>query len=191
MSSVSYSASTVLTRLTPIWDRPDEINQSFWFLCNQLAQEGRTFAALIQPTVRGKAAPAVWEKDSQTQLLNEISTLEEGWDGYGAPAISEQAVSNAKKMLDQLEQRDVLPTSIVPTTSGTIAFEWTLPIGGAYLEIGISTFGFYTSPQVGESFMRGGRVDELDPGELAKVLETLKQSTFSDPLANRNMAVGF
>ena len=57
-----------------------------------------------------------------TIKIKEYSSLEEGWDSYGAPPISVGAISGAAAMVQQLHG---LPRPfIAPTSEGGVTFEW-------------------------------------------------------------------
>ena len=108
--------------------------------------------------------------------LEEISLLEENWDTYGAPEFSNQAIANARKLLEHWNY-DTLPNTVTPTSNGTLSWEWVLPHGDASLEIGDNTFSFCTYPQVfnieQESALRGGPFDELNLHELEALVGAL------------------
>lgn len=69
-----------------------------------------------------------WVEASWVEHLNErfslLRTLEVGWDGHKAPAISEEILASAWMWLRMLSRSVQYPPSVVPTNTGGIAFEW-------------------------------------------------------------------
>jgi len=134
---------------------------------------------------------AIWNEAAQAEQLREIASLEDNWDGCGASAISGAAVHNAAVALNDLAAYRLRPSCILPTPSGTVAFEWETARGSAHLEIGTSTFAFYTAPVVGESIMYSGSIEVSNAEDIAAALATIVSSTLPHSMANRDVAVGF
>ena len=134
---------------------------------------------------------AIWEHAAQEDHLAEIALLADDWDGCGALAVSNEAIAHARTFLDSLSVTDSSPNTIVPTAAGTLLFEWETSFGSAHLEIGKSTFGFYTSPVVGESIMIGGQIGVLNAEQIRVALATIFPETDTFSLAISDNSMGF
>jgi hypothetical protein len=92
------------------------------------------------------------------ETINELSTLEDNWDGYGASRISGQACQHALHFVDIIEAAPAgvpLP-DVSPTSSGTIAFDWEMQNSQAYLEIGNTRYsGYLRSDMRPPTFVQG------------------------------------
>ncbi len=126
----------------------------------------------------------VWEQAALRHQLREISELDEDWDGSGAVAVSFTAIQHAEAVLNELLPRGVIPGFVMPTTAGTVAFEWESVLGTAHLEIGNSTFGFYTAPVTGDSLMHGGSIEVMDAEQIAQSLRTILGSGVAHSVAS-------
>jgi len=62
--------------------------------------------------------------------LEEIASLKEGWDSYGAQPVSEKTIKLAKDFIEQW-QRDPI---ITPMSSGGLCLEWHLPHSSVTVE---------------------------------------------------------
>jgi hypothetical protein len=81
---------------------------------------------LSQESLAGSASPAqktvpsadweLWYKK-----LVSCKLLRDGWNGYTAPAPSEQAISLAERFLDTMQASGVLPTRVAPSGMGGVA----------------------------------------------------------------------
>jgi hypothetical protein len=107
-----------------------------------------------------------WADAAQEQILRDISALPNDWDASGASSISPIAISNARSILQQLQSLNCAPDYIIPTSSGTLQFDWERQLGTAHLEIGNTTFGFYTAPGAGESILDDGLFEALNAEEI-------------------------
>jgi hypothetical protein len=133
----------------------------------------------------------LWRDAAQEQVLRDIGCLRDDWDGSGASHIDALAISNAKALLYAFRTMDNQPDFIFPNPAGTVEFEWEGPFGTANLEIGNTTFGFYTAPIVGESIMAGGSFEVVDADEIGFALETIHSSAVARSVANFNQPLGF
>lgn len=79
------------------------------------------------------------------ESINELGSLQDNWDGYGASSISDQARRHALLFIDMIEAAPsgVPIPDVSPTPSGTVAFEWETHDGQAYLEIGNTRYSGY------------------------------------------------
>jgi len=67
--------------------------------------------------------------------LEELRSLEEGWDGYGAPSIPDEVIALAKSAATRPEVFEKAP-EVFPTGRRSVQFEFDTPKGGqAELEI--------------------------------------------------------
>jgi len=80
-------------------------------------------------------APEVWQMKA-VKKLTELYSLESGWDGNGAPAISMSAGMFGLTVLQQVMLPRTPIPEIVPSSSGGVQFEW--HEGGIDLELHIS-----------------------------------------------------
>ena len=134
--------------------------------------------------------PELWNEIAQEILIKEIAQLRDDWDGAGGSHIGVAAVGNATALLHELGPLDLSPQIILPNSSGTIQFDWKEPLGNAHLEIGNTTFGFYTEPHLGESIMKDGLIEVLNVEELAFALATIQTRDFALSLANWSNPLG-
>lgn len=86
---------------------------------------------------------STYEATYLERLLAEISRLPDGWDGYDAPKIDDEAVQNARTALGVLTEEGTPAPEISPDSNGTISFEWASQKGFAHLEIGNHLYSFY------------------------------------------------
>lgn len=100
--------------------------------------EFRTTTAVLADTAHALELPYVNRASSPAPLarrviekLNELGQLAPGWDSYGASAISELAINNARALLlwipcftEANETSKLLPYSIAPLANGGIQIEW-------------------------------------------------------------------
>jgi hypothetical protein len=124
-----------------------------------------------------------WKEMAQDILLNEIAQLRDGWDGGSAYGFASIAISNASTVLAQFRLFGSPPDLIFPSSAGTIEFEWRRGFGSAHLEIGNSTFGFYTEPNVGEPIMDGGSVGVLNVEQIKNALATIEARSAAPSVA--------
>lgn len=140
---------------------------------------------------RSRNTQDIWSRKAREDLLNTISQLRENWDGYGAIAIEEPAITNAQRFLARFEELGFSPQFIFPSSAGTINFEWESVFGSAHMEIGNSTFGFYTSPVAGESIMDGGLFEGLNANKIGFALAGINSSHNAHSVASGNSDFGF
>lgn len=115
-----------------------------------------------------------WADAAREVVLMRIAELKDGWDGGRARGVDRPAISNSRRLLDALHLLGSPPDRIFPSASGTVEFEWQRQSGSAHLEIGNSTFGFYTEPPAGEPIMDGGSVEVLDASKVSEAVATLE-----------------
>ena len=76
--------------------------------------------------------------------LNELSNMEEEWDGYGAPAISKKAINNCRKVTNSFQQQGKADIDVTPTEYGGVQVKWALPDGGVLsCDFGDDTMSYY------------------------------------------------
>jgi hypothetical protein len=83
---------------------------------------GKTAALTTSEASLHKSQPRWFEAavDRMTALLN----LQQGWNGYDAPRISDAAVAAAMEAMLAIDSTDQLVPSIVPTHAGGVQLEW-------------------------------------------------------------------
>lgn len=76
--------------------------------------------------------------------LNELSNLQDDWDGYGAPAISRKAIDNCRKVTGCCQQKVYADIDVMPTEYGGVQVKWILPEGGMLsCDFGDETMSYY------------------------------------------------
>lgn len=68
--------------------------------------------------------------------LHELSALEDGWDGEGGKAPSQEVIDNAFALID-LWYKPL--TEVTPNNNGTVSFDWP----HSHLEVGRTRFSYY------------------------------------------------
>lgn len=96
------------------------------------------------------------------QCLDELSELQDNWDGYGAPRLDRAVTDNARVALRLFLSRGLVP-EITPTSNGTVSFEWEGDHAEAYFEVGQTTFSMYVKPFKGVTSYFDGKVAEMGP----------------------------
>lgn len=85
-------------------------------------------------------------KTCQERLIY-LSTLERGWNGYGAAPVSKKVILNCKQFIKVLPDsylRLLNVEEISPSTHGTITIDWeTSPSFVVSIEIGKNNSGFF------------------------------------------------
>jgi len=119
------------------------------------------------------------------RVMEELALLREGWDGYGALAISTRTRLNAWRAFSQFLDEAVVP-EVLPTSNGTIAFEWSTSEADAYLEIGNTRFSMYVKPARGVPLYFDGDAMDIPPNVPSVLRETLEQGV----LDRRTQALG-
>ena len=79
--------------------------------------------------------------------MRDISALQENWDGYGASAVPNVIVRNARTFLRTLQEKGIEiedPANIYPTPYGTVVIEVTNDRGLVSMEIDHHRIGFFT-----------------------------------------------
>jgi len=99
---------------------------------------------MLMNTPTSFVADAERKKLCLVEIINEISQLEENWDGYGALKISQSVIRNTLLIIESIRLfPQFLDPSITPLANGTISLEWETNQGVAYLEIGSHRFSGY------------------------------------------------
>src|SRR5437867_3658225 len=62
--------------------------------------------------------------ESTVRALTELTTLDEDWDGEGAPRIAVDRLSAGAKLLSLTMRDDTPLPNVIPTNDGGVAFEW-------------------------------------------------------------------
>jgi hypothetical protein len=119
--------------------------------CSVTKQE---FIAAIRPDA---------EAALQAQIIDDIATLPENWDGHGAAAISPEASSHARQLLYLLTSLSFLPPpDITPTPSGTIGFTWESASLEAFIEIGRKRCSGYVRTSTRPPILVEGSAGQID-----------------------------
>lgn len=77
----------------------------------------------VRDTRVSAAAVPLWIS-SVRKGVRRLLELEAGWDTYGAPPISTEAIKAAMRVLFSVAGRETLPPTIVPTSAGGCQLEW-------------------------------------------------------------------
>lgn len=111
--------------------------------------------------------------------VREIATLKEGWDGFGATAISDQVIKNTFRLLDtiynELSDINIVPDDLTPTPYGSIEIDIETKKGLVSVEIGKRKLGFFTKYINDEDFESEGEETDFKsiPSSLQRALENL------------------
>ena len=132
-----------------------------------------------------------WEHAAREDELTEIARLPDNWDGCGATAVTDDAIAHAQALLAALDATGDAPDLISPSPAGTVLFEWESSLGTAHLEIGRSTFGFYTSPTMGNAMLYGGGIGGLNAKKIRVAVTTILPRSTTSALGLSGRAVGF
>jgi hypothetical protein len=133
----------------------------------------------------------VWGELAHENIVRDIAALGDNWDAAGAHAIGERAVRNARAILRALSEYGYPPDLIYPNPAATIEFEWEQPSGSARLEVGNSTFAFYTVPNSGNSIMLDGVVQEaLDVEQICFALASIYSNNVARSLVAWSKPLG-
>ena len=83
-------------------------------------------------------------EDKMEAALNELSALEDDWDGYGAPTISKRSIDNCRKVSSVCQQKGCADMDVMPTEYGGVQVKWKLPDGGVLsCDFGDDTMSYY------------------------------------------------
>lgn len=78
---------------------------------------------------------SMYGRDDIMSKLGELVTLEPGWDGYQAPAVSFQNASFALRMIEAICGQQTPAPQIVPGSGGDLQVEWHLANGDVELHV--------------------------------------------------------
>jgi hypothetical protein len=107
--------------------------------------------------------------------LEEISTLEDDWDGYGALAPTTESYTHVKLFLAGVGQEIPAP-DVSPTSNGTINLEWQSNEGLAFLEVGQTRYSGHIQPRRGVTIFFEGQLSQLQESfATQQVLAMVKQ----------------
>lgn len=107
-----------------------------------------------------RASSYYLSRNEALTTLDNIGSLDEDWDGYGALRIFKECINNTKGFLYSLPLKYGAP-EIVPNPNGTLSLEWENSNGQAHLEIGITQYSFYMKLTSGEVLLDKGMVSDL------------------------------
>jgi hypothetical protein len=129
-------------------------------------------------------ASSARQTNAAEAAIDAISSLEAGWDGYGAIAISPIVCANAKRFL--LSSPSALSNpEITPTSSGTMNFEWTSNDADAYLEIGQTRYTGHIQAKNGQIiYLDGTLTAQSDSGGIQQALALISGLLHATPSAS-------
>lgn len=81
--------------------------------------------------------------ESKLKEISDLSLLDPGWDGDGSCAVRQETIRSAMRFLNI--GHNIMPiedVDISPNSNGTVGMEWRTANGFAYVEVGMSTFGW-------------------------------------------------
>ena len=79
-----------------------------------------------------------WIEQKWTHRIEYLSKLEPDWDGYGAKAISEDAIAQCQQILAetaQVPRHRLLQLFIAPLSNGGLELEWDSPSGNELMTV--------------------------------------------------------
>jgi hypothetical protein len=107
-------------------------------------------------------ASQIFAIEAARHEIEEIATLEDNWDGYGASRVREQTKTNALAAVLQMLLYAPLP-DIAPNPNGTISMEWESDSGTGHLEIGQSRYSFYIDRHGANAIFCDGPAEQIAP----------------------------
>lgn len=88
-----------------------------------------------------------------TNRLQELTTLERGWDGYDAPPVSFENASFALEILKEICDAEISPPQIVPGSNQDLQIEWHTKNGTMELHV-VSPYNVYLwTDELGEEIL--------------------------------------
>jgi hypothetical protein len=115
---------------------------------------------VAQPGNRGPHL-AFFEINEARAEIQQLATLKENWDGYGAIPIQKTTMRNAVAAVVQVLLFAPAPADIAPNPNGTVSLEWQSDFGTAQLEIGETRCSFFMDRRGGTSFFWDGSATEV------------------------------
>jgi len=178
-ASLLMSTDTVLTQ--PAWEfygSAEVGSAKFGSKCLLEWPDIDIVSYLQASTVRNQA-------NSAESVIEAIGTLERGWDGYGALAISNTVCANAKRFLAS-SPSEVPAPEITPTSNGTMNFEWASTNADAYLDIGQTRYtGHIQTRDCATIYLDGSLTEESnrDSGGIQQALALISGLLHATPSA--------
>jgi hypothetical protein len=80
------------------------------------------------------AARSARNRNLQSQKLDALKRLKDGWDSYSAPAPSTAAIDNAKALCDQANRLGTSPDRVEPSAMGGVGMTFCLGNREAVIE---------------------------------------------------------
>jgi hypothetical protein len=108
------------------------------------------------------AAIGQWERAKAK--VQEISALENDWDGYGAAALGKAALANALHAIDIMASSGIpIPfPEVSPTAAGTVSLVWEFSATEACIEIGNTRYSGYVKIGAQTPAFLEGQADAID-----------------------------
>ena len=108
------------------------------------------------------AAIAQWERAKAK--VQEVSALENDWDGYGAAAIGKAALAHALHAIDIMASSGIaIPIpEVSPTAAGTVSLVWEFSPTEACIEIGNTRYSGYVKIGAQSPAFLEGQADSID-----------------------------
>ncbi|MGH9893856.1 MAG: hypothetical protein ACREA0_18100, partial [bacterium] len=88
-----------------------------------LSQQHVVLWSLLDPNESGASSPAPWIGPAERRL-EQLLTLEPGWDSYGGLPIDRQVASRVANVLHVLARAQAPQPQLVPLSSGGMHLEW-------------------------------------------------------------------
>lgn len=92
-------------------------------------------------------------------LLEEISSLQENWDGYGACAVDPMVIRHTFEALCKFIAAKLPPDDVTPRSPGTIALVWAHNDSEAEVEIGKTRYVGFVKMESSTNYLQGRSVD--------------------------------
>lgn len=77
--------------------------------------------------------------------INELSSLEDNWDGEGAHKLLVETITNSLIVAKLLEEKVIMIPDVAPENYGTVSFDWYNDFGIVHLEVGKTTYAMFAS----------------------------------------------
>lgn len=104
--------------------------------------------------------------------INELSSLENNWDGEGAHKLLAETIISSLTVAKLLEGKVAMVPDISPEYYGTVSFDWVNDYGLIHLEVGKTKYSMFASDRTGttSTFFFNGLTENIENDILEIIL---------------------